>query len=69
LPTELGSVTKCIAPIGVKCFTGFNSKFLLDCVGDRMLEIVKKYEPEATMQTVKMYNLEIAKAIRSKNLQ
>ena len=66
LKTELGPVTKVETPrIGhFRCFISFNSKFLLDCVGDRMLEIVRKTEPNATMKTVRAYNKEIANAIR-----
>jgi hypothetical protein len=66
LPTELNTMTKVVTNhIGrYRCFIGFNSKFLLDCVGDRMLEIVRKTEPEATMKTVRAYNKEIAAAIR-----
>jgi hypothetical protein len=66
LKTELGNTTKVVTdrPRWYKCFVGYNSEFLLECVGDRMLEIVRKTEPEATMKTVRAYNKEIANAVR-----
>jgi hypothetical protein len=66
LPVEVGTATKVVTdrPRWYKCFVSYNSKFLLDCVGDRMLSIVQKTEPDATMKTVRAYNNEIAAAIR-----
>jgi len=66
LKTEVGNITKVITdrPWHFRCFTGYNSKILLDCVGDRMLKIVRETEPNATMTTVRKYNIEIAKAVR-----
>jgi hypothetical protein len=49
-------------PAGVK--TGFGFSKLTGYVGDRMLEIIRKYEPEATMKTLNAYLTEISEALR-----
>lgn len=49
-------------PVGVK--TGFGFSKLTGYVGDQMLEIVRKYEPEATMKTLNAYLTEISEALR-----
>jgi hypothetical protein len=66
LKTEIGPETKVITdrPKRFRCFISYNSTFLLDCIGDRMLKIVQKTEPDATMKTVRAYNTEIANAVR-----
>jgi hypothetical protein len=66
LKTEVGTTTKVVTDRRgwFRCFTGFNSSYLLSCVGDRMLKIVQESEPEATMKDVKRYNIEIANAIK-----
>jgi hypothetical protein len=49
-------------PYGVKATFGFAK--LTGYVGDRMLEIIRKYEPEATEKTLNAYLTEIGEALR-----
>ena len=66
LPTEIGPETKLIkTSYNIQCHTGFNSKDLVECVGNRMLEIVRKTEPNATEKIMRSYLAEISKAIRT----
>jgi hypothetical protein len=63
LKTEVGSSTKLVGrEWNIQAKTGFSR--LIEYVGDEMLEIVRKTEPDATMATVRKYLNEISKAIR-----
>ena len=65
LPTEVGLKTELINfNHNVKKITGYNSTDLVECVGDRMLKIVQKSEPDATMKTLRKYLREISQAVR-----
>jgi hypothetical protein len=65
LKTEVGCTTEIIdRDPWIKCFTGFTR--LIEYVGDRMLETVRKTEPEATMADVRKYLNEISKALRTR---
>ncbi len=65
VPTSVGSKTQFngVVPYGVKQTFGFNQ--LIPLLGDRMLQIIQKTEPTATMATVSLYTKEIMVALRS----
>lgn len=65
VPTSLGPKTQLVGgvPSGVKQTFGFDR--LIPIIGDRMLQIIQKTEPEANMGTVVLYTKEIMKALSS----
>jgi len=65
IPTSVGSKTvlRGQVPGGIKQTFGFNQ--LIPIVGDEMLEIIQKTEPEATMETVHLYTKEIMAALKA----
>lgn len=67
VPTKVGGSTslKGKIPNGAHKNFNFADKPLLDAVGDRMLEIVRKHEKEATMDDLVAMLKEITKAVRA----
>jgi hypothetical protein len=65
IPTTLGGKTHLVGrvPGNIKLTFGFDK--LIPYVGDEMLDIVQKTEPEATMADVLVYTKEVMKALRA----
>jgi len=64
IKTRTGSKTQLMGnlPSGIKRGFGFHG--LIPIIGDRMLDIIRKYEPDATVNTLRAYLSEIAEAMR-----
>ena len=63
--TEIGPETRLLLPVGYGIKTNFQFTKLIEYVGDRMLDIVRKYEPNATEKDLRKYLNEIKNAMKA----
>jgi hypothetical protein len=65
MPTSLGGSTKVTGEIPAGAKSNYRFTDLLRDVGDRMLDIIQKSEPAATMGDLKAYLVELEKAVKA----
>jgi hypothetical protein len=61
----IGPETRLLQPVGYRIKTNFQFTRLIKYIGDRMLDIVRKYEPNATEKDLRKYLNEIKNAMKA----